>query len=330
MHHSQPTSGGFVSVFEGSDGADRRLLVIGATGFVGRNLRALATRSDWDANFSARDSLSGELACDLLDPGSIRACLRRARPELIVNAAGSASVAASFEDPDASRAVNAAGVESLLEAVAVEAPGAQVVLLSSAQVYGEAGEGELPFREDAPLRPLTPYGEAKAEMEAAAARHAEGGTRVAVARLFNQLGPGLPAVQAASGFARAIAAAEAEGRDRVRVAVANPDTARDFTDVRDTAGALLGIGARGLTGTFNVCSGTAIAIRDVVAALGRATELAVEVEHDRSARRGPEPSASYGDPMRLRAAIGWEPGVPLERSLADLLDWWRAELADAA
>lgn len=293
-------------------------------------MRHLAAQKDLKAISASRTPADSELACDLLDPASIRTCLREARPELIVNAAGSASVAASFTDPEASRAVNAVGVENLLEAVAEEAPDAHVLLLSTAQVYGQADAGELPFSEGSPLRPVTPYGEAKAEMEAAAARHAEAGTRIAVARLFNQLGPALPEVQAASGFARAIAAAEAEGRELVRIAVANPEAARDFADVRDTAAAVLELGTRGLTGTLNVCSGTPVEMRAVVEALGDATGLAVEVEHDPSIRRGVEPSASYGDPDRLRAAIGWKPEIPLVRSLTELLDWWRGQLADTA
>jgi GDP-4-dehydro-6-deoxy-D-mannose reductase len=297
------------------------MLLIGARGFLGGHLRGAAEEAGVEMLAAGRGE-GYDLQCDLLDPASVEACVRRAAPASVVNMAGSPSVAESWRDPAASFAVNAAGVLNLLEAVSGHAPDAHLTCISSAQVYGEPEGRDTAFEEGSPLRPLTPYGAAKAAMEAIAGQYARArGLRVAVARLFNQLGPGQSASQATAEFARDISLAEARGAERVELAVANPGAARDFTDARDTARALLDLAAGGVAGTFNVCSGRLVGLGEVIELLAGMTELEVTVAAGKAAAAGP--SASFGDPARLRAATGWEPRIPLERSLVDLLEWWR-------
>jgi GDP-4-dehydro-6-deoxy-D-mannose reductase len=306
---------------------DRSILLIGARGFLGSHLREAARGAGLRVIVAARRPDDGGATCDLLDPDSVAACVRSARPALIVNAAGSPSVAESWRDPAATFAVNAIGVQNLLEAVSEHAPEAHVLCVSSAQAYGQPGQERDPFVESSPLRPVTPYGESKAAMEAIAGRYSRGrGLRIAIARLFNQLGPRQPPSQATAEFARDIASAESTGADRVELVVGSPGSARDFTDVRDSAGALLEISRRELVGTYNVCSGRAVALRSVIDLLEGMTPLPVEIGSDPSSRGRAGPSSSFGDPSRLREASGWEPQIPLERSLRDLLDWWRREL----
>jgi GDP-4-dehydro-6-deoxy-D-mannose reductase len=327
MHHSQPSFDRLVPVPTPVEGASGRLLVVGATGFVGRQVASAAAETGHTAVLASRRPSPGGLACDLLDAGSVRACVEQAAPEMVVNAAGNASVAAGWKEPEAVREVNVAGVGRLLEAVADLAPEAHVLCLSSAQVYGRGPDGRA-FAEGDPLEPVTPYGEGKAEMEATAATIArDRGIAVGVARLFNQIGPGQEPSQAAAEFARDIAGAERDGEASVRLTVDHPDSARDFTDVRDAARALLGISAGRLTGTFNVCSGRAVALTSVVEGLAALTELEVTLSAGDGESRPEGATRSFGDPSRLAQATGWRPTIPLERSLADLLEWWRARLA---
>lgn len=304
----------------------RKMLLIGAGGFLGGHLREAAEEAGIEVVAAGRDGSENELSCDLRDPASVEECVRAALPGAVVNMAGSPSVAESWRDPVAGFAVNAAGVLNLLEAVSRQAPDAHLTCLSSAQVYGEPREPGGAFREDDPLSPLTPYGAAKAAMEVLAGQYSRGGMRIAIARLFNQLGPGQSLAQATAEFARDIALAEARGASLVELRVANPTSARDFTDARDTARALVGLASGGVAGTFNVCSGRLVGLGEVVELLGATTDLEVAVAAP-PAGRSPqaEPSASVGDPARLREATGWEPRIPLERSLADLLDWWRTQ-----
>jgi GDP-4-dehydro-6-deoxy-D-mannose reductase len=308
---------------------DSTTLLIGAHGFVGRHLCEAATSAGLDVLTADRAGSRG-FRCDLLDPGSVGECVAAANPARVVNMAGAASVAASWEDPAGALAINATGVSHLLEAVARHAPWAHVLCVSSAEVYGEPSADRLPFVEGQPPAPITPYGESKAEMEAICERFAnDRGLRIAAVRAFNQIGPGQSPAFAASGFARQIAAAEAAGADRVELAVGNLAAARDFTDVRDTARAFLDVLRRELTGTYNLCSGKATKLKELVAAMAEATSLPVEIVPDSSLTRPADPSTVYGDPARLREATGWAPRIPLAQTVADLLDWWRAELSGA-
>ena len=153
------------------------------------------------------------------------------------------------------------------------------------------------------------------------------GLRIAVIRAFNQIGPGQSPAFAASGFARQIAAAEAAGAERVELAVGNLAAARDFTDVRDTARAFVEVSRRELTGTFNLCSGQGAEAGGDGRGDGEGDAAAGRDQAGPLAGRPVDPSAVYGNPARLREAIGWAPEIPLSRTVADLLDWWRAELA---
>jgi GDP-4-dehydro-6-deoxy-D-mannose reductase len=306
----------------------RTLLLLGAGGFVGEQLAADARAGGLDLVAATRQGGAGGPACDLLDPDSIAACLREARPDLVVNAAGSASVGRSWEHPAESFAVNATGVRNLLEVVATGAPRAHVLCLSSADVYGVREPEELPLGEELETRPVTPYGEGKAAMEATCAEYArELGLRVAVARLFNLTGPGQSERFAIPGFARRIAAAERAGEEVVELALGNPAAVRDFVDVREGAAALLEISRRELEGVYNLCSGRGTSIVALVEELADLARVPVKVRTDPSLARPADPPALVGDPGRLREATGFEPEIPLSQSLSDLLAASRAVLA---
>lgn len=301
----------------------RTLLLLGAGGFVGGHLASAAVDAGLQVVAAGRTPAAGGPACDLLDPASISICLREARPDLVVNAAGSASVGQSWERPAETFAANATGVLNLLEALAAEAPAAHVLCLSSADVYGVRGPEELPLGEELEPRPVTPYGAGKAAMEAICGQYARArGLRVAVARLFNLIGPGQAERFAVPSFVRRIVAAERAG-EGVELALGNPDAVRDFVDVREGAAALVELSSRELSGTYNLCSGRGIAIGDLVAGLGRAARVPVRTREDPELARPADPPALVGDPTRLREAIGAAPALPLEQSLADLLAWSR-------
>jgi GDP-4-dehydro-6-deoxy-D-mannose reductase len=310
------------------------MLLTGAGGFAGRHLREEAEMAGLEVVATGRtaghDDASDVPACDLLDPASVSACVEAVRPDLVVNMAGAASVAASWERWEEAFAVNATGALNLLAALVRSAPDAHILCVSSAEVYGEPGEEKLPFGEDLPLAPVTPYGASKAAMEVVCDFYARGqGPRVAVVRAFSQIGPGQSPTFPVSGFARQIAMAERDGEEEVEIALGNPAAARDFTDVRDAARAFAEISRRELTGTFNLCSGRALKLENLVEEMGRATALPLRVVSDPSLRRPADPSVVYGDPRRLHDAIGWQPRIPLSQTLADLLEWWRAEPAAA-
>ncbi len=303
---------------------DRHLLLLGCRGFIGAHLRVVAEAAGLRVTGTTRDGMGAQLFCDLRDPDSVRAAIRTSTPDLIINAAGSGSVRAGWADPAEALRIHAAAVESLLEAVAGEAPDAHVLCLSSAEVYGEPGAEDLPLTEQQPMMPVSPYGSAKAAMEVACQTAAGSlGLRVGVARLFNQIGPGQAASSLFSGIARLVALAEAEGAGSVSVPIGNPDAARDFVDVRDGARACLSISEDGLTGPFNVCSGRALVVREVVDAFDEVASITVAMEIDPDLARPRDPSSVVGSAQRLTEATGWHPAISLEQTITDLLEAWR-------
>lgn len=300
------------------------LLLVGAGGFLGAHLLAAAEGAGLRTVASSREATDGAPACDLLDPASLTGCLGSVKPDLVINAAGAASVGRSWVRPVETFAANATGVLNLLEAVTVSAPGAHVLCLSSADVYGAREDDELPLAEGLELRPLTPYGAGKAAMEALCGQYARSrGLQIAVARVFNLIGPGQSPEFAVPGFARGIAAAERESGE-VELALGNPDAVRDFVDIRDGARALLELSRRRLTGTFNLCSGVGTTIAALAGELARQARVPVTVRHDPALERPADPPALVGNPMRLREATGFTPETPLARSLGDLLDSHRS------
>ena len=305
------------------------ILIIGANGFLGAKLCEVAGKRGFEVVPAGRGA-GGTRVCDLLDPDSVAACLAATVPDVVVNLAGAPSVAASWRRPAESFALNAGAVLNLLEATSVHAPAAHLVCLSSAAVYGEPAATAMPLGEEEPVAPVSPYGAAKAAMEVLCGQYRRSrGLRIAVVRAFNLVGPGQPAMHAASGLARQIAVAERDGATSVVLGLGNPAAGRDYTDVRDAAAALIGIVAERLEGTYNLCSGRALSVAELAAQLAAATRLEVTTRVEPALARPTDPPLLLGDPSRLREASGLTAATSIGQSLADLLEWWRAELATA-
>ena len=188
----------------------------------------------------------------------------------------------------------------------------------------------MPIREEAPLRPASPYAVSKVAQGALALLYGPaGGMRVVLTRTFHHTGPGRGEAFAESSFARQIAEIEAGLRPPV-LKVGNLEAVRDFADVRDVVRAYWMLLEKGDAGAaYNVCSGKGRRIRDLLDLLLAASSARVEVRVDPDRLRPSDVPAQVGDPSRLRAATGWEPRIPLERTLLDLLDDWRARTATA-
>lgn len=308
----------------------RTMLIVGASGFVGTHVQAAAAERGLRVVPAGREAGDAAPACDLLDPTSVEACLATVKPDFVLSLVGAPSVVDSWRRPGESFAVNATASLNLLEAVSRHAPCAHLLCLSSAAVYGEPAAGAMPLGEEMPVAPVSPYGAAKATMEMLCGQYSRSrGLSIAVVRAFNLVGPGQPQSQAASGLVRQIAAAEGAGAKSVELGLGNPGAARDFTDVRDAAGALTEIALRRQEGTYNLCSGRTLSVAELIAEAARGTSLEVGTRVDPALARPADPQLLVGDPSRLREATGFAAATPIAQSLADLLEWWRLELAAA-
>jgi GDP-4-dehydro-6-deoxy-D-mannose reductase len=295
--------------------------VTGGSGFAGRHLVAACSAAGDDVRTAERAS-----GVDLLDAASTRAAVAGAAPDVIYHLAARAHVGESWKDPGGTVHDNVAMTVNLLEAVRVEAPGATVVAVSSSEVYGPPAR--LPIEEDDPLRPQNPYALSKASADLAAAFYADAhGLRVVRARAFNHSGPGQEPVYAIASFARQAAAAAAAGAPVLRIVTGNPDTRRDYTDVRDVVRAYRLLAERAEPGAYNVCSGVSRSARELIAGLAEVAGLELEHMVDPDLMRPNEVQELRGSNARIRAATGWQPEIPLERTLADSLARWREQLA---
>jgi GDP-4-dehydro-6-deoxy-D-mannose reductase len=280
-----------------------RVLVTGPQGFVGTHLRAELG----DAFVPYEE--------DVLDLGSLTAAVRDAKPDAVVHLAALSSVADSWGDVTEVWRTNVLGTVNAVEVLRAEAPGARLLFVSSGEVYGRAPL--LPTPEDTPVDPVSPYGASKAAAELACRQARD--LDVVVARSFPHVGPGQNERFSVASWAAQLARLRGEGGGTLLVG--DLEVARDLTDVRDVCHAYRLLLDRDVPpGTYNVASGHAVPLQRVVELLVDAAGVPVAVERDPSRLRPAEVRVVAGDASKLRAATGWEPAIPLEQTVADVLE----------
>ncbi|MEY2436777.1 MAG: GDP-4-dehydro-6-deoxy-D-mannose reductase [Acidimicrobiaceae bacterium] len=292
-----------------------RALVTGASGFVGRHLiEHLRACGD---EVTGCDRADG--SCDINDRSSVAEVVGRVRPEAVYHLAGWSDVGSSWASPVEVFRANAEGTLNVLLACA-ETGVARVLAVSSADIYGVVTEDELPLDEDAPLRPVTPYAASKVAADFLSLQSWLGRKLpVLRVRAFNHLGPGQAPQFVAPALAERIARNELTGGHEIPVGNLSPR--RDFTDVRDVVRAYRLLVERGEPGmAYNVCSGKDIAVRDLAERLLAMSTRPMELVTDPALERPVDIPVLRGDNSRLRAATGWTPQIPIDVTLADLLD----------
>jgi GDP-4-dehydro-6-deoxy-D-mannose reductase len=270
------------------------------------------------------DGSSGAMrSANLIEPAEARAAVAAVQPDVVYHLAARAHVGDSWSDPGGTLHDNVAMTLNVLEAVRGEAPEATVVAVASGEVYGPPER--LPVDETAPLRPQNPYAVSKASADLLAGFYADAhGMRVIRARAFNHAGPGQAPIYAIASFAQQVAAAVDAGEDPIRIVTGNPDTRRDYTDVRDVVRAYRLLAERAEPGVYNVCSGRTASASELVAGLAEAAGVGLEHVVDPAKLRPHEVMELRGSYEKLRAATGWEPEYELARTLSETLAWWRA------
>jgi GDP-4-dehydro-6-deoxy-D-mannose reductase len=302
-----------------------RILVTGATGFVGRWLIRELEAAGHDAV-----AAPGSAQLDITDATAVSDLVAAVRPDAIAHLAGVAFARDAASDPARAIAVNEGGTRAVVEA-ASGLPGSVPMLVSgSSEVYGRPAAADLPLREDAPLLADQPYGRSKLAQERIALElGAERGVPVVVTRSFNHTGPGQRPVFVAPALARRILDARRSGSREI--VVGNLDVRRDLGDVRDVVRAyrLLIEGLRDghVPGgsVVNVATGRSVTIRRVLEILSAAAGISTTPRIDPALVRDNDPPEIVGDSAALRRLTGWQPTIPLEQTLADLLASIEAE-----
>lgn len=318
----------------------RRILVTGASGFVGGHLRGALREAFPDALLLAAtrgEAVPGwdeAVTLDLLDPASCTDALRTARPDAVVHLAALAEVAASFRDPFLSWRTNLFGTLAIANATLAAAPEALFVQASSAEVYGLAFQEGRALDENAPLRPANPYAASKAAADLALGEMALRGLRAVRVRPFNHTGAGQAEAFVVSAFAKQVALIAA-GRQEPVMRVGALDRWRDFLDVADVCAGYVAVlrQAKSLPPgvVFNLASGAPKQVGGILADLARLAGIAPRIEQEAARLRPTDVIRTEGNAAAARAALGWEPRVPWETTLRTVLADWQARVAaDAA
>jgi nucleoside-diphosphate-sugar epimerase len=290
-----------------------RVMVTGASGFVGRRLLPRLAAAGHVARGTDRET-------DIADRGALAAALDAFRPDAVVHLAALSSVAHSLRAPEDCYRINFLGTRALLASVADRAPEARVLLVGSADAYTATHPETAPLDESTPLRPRSPYARTKAAAEMLGRLAADAGLDVVCIRAFNHTGAGQSDQFVVSSFARQVAAIRS-GRAEPCLRVGNLDSVRDFLHVDDVVDAYLALLDRRVpAAVYHVAGSFGVPIRAVLDALLGIAGIEARVEVDPARFRPTD--WLVGDASRLRAATGWRPRVALEDLLREVYEDW--------
>ena len=291
-----------------------KILLTGSSGFVGKHFAQLAQVVPLE--------LDGRFV-DLQNPKDVEDAVAAVQPEAVVHLAAQAFVPESFRDPLETYRVNFLGTYSLLCALKTIGFAGRMLYVSSGEVYGAVADADLPVREVLPPKPLNPYSVSKVAAEALCYQWSQTERfEVVIARPFNHIGPGQSERFAISDFAKQVAEIK-QGRKEPVFRVGDIDVTRDFTDVRDVVRAYLALLEAGRNSeTYNVCSQREYSIRSLLTAMLKMVSIEADIVPDESRFRGNQQRRMLGSYEKLLTDTKWRPTIPMERSLADVVDYW--------
>jgi len=267
------------------------------------------------------------LHCELTDAGAVEKLIAAVQPDRVFHLAAQSFVQSSFDEPAATIDINVRSQVNLLEAIRRHESPTRIQIAGSSEEYGLVLPDEVPMKETNPLRPLSPYAVSKVAQDKLAWQYFKSyGMHAVVTRGFNHTGPRHGTVLAPSSFSRQVAEIEAGLREPV-VYVGDLTTKRDWTDVRDTVRAYWLALEKGEAGeAYNVGSGRTWSIRETLDMILAHSSVKVRIQEDPARLRPSDVPILWSDVSKFQRATGWAPTIPLERTLGDLLDSWRARV----
>ncbi len=319
-----------------------KALITGTTGFAGSHLveYLFAHQSEvevfgirrWRSPMENIAHLVDRLTLvetDLQDYHSVYRMLEEVRPDVIFHLAAQSFVPASWSAPAATLETNVVGQSHLFEAVRSLSLDPVIQIACSREEYGLVHKHETPISESNPLRPLSTYAVSKIAQDYLGYQYFQSyGLKVVRTRGFNHTGPRRGEVFVTSNFAKQLALIKA-GISEPIIRVGNLTATRDFTDVRDMVRAYWLAATKGTPGeVYNIASGKAIVIQELLERLIKLTDVEVEIQEDPDRMRPSDVEILIGDSSKFRADTGWEPEIPFEQTLRDIVEYWRKRVAN--
>lgn len=321
----------------GSEERCLRALITGINGFAGSHLADfLLTLHDvqvWGGVYGFCDNivhLDGRATFidgDLREPQFAEALLKETQPDRIYHLAGQAFPPVSWQDPWTTLEVNLRSQVNLLDCAARLQLPARILVIGSLEEYGRVSPDALPVTEDTPFSPDSPYGVSKIAQDLLGLQYYQSHhLHIVRVRPSNHIGPRQNEQFVTSNFAKQIAEIEAGLREPV-LHVGNLSAERDFTDVRDMTRAYYLALERGKPGdVYNIGSGRTVSIHRMLDLLLTQSKVNIRVEQDPARLRPSDTPALYCSVDKFHAQTGWEPTIPLETSLHDILEYWRTQI----
>jgi GDP-4-dehydro-6-deoxy-D-mannose reductase len=305
-----------------------RILITGGTGFVGSHLIAwLKSHASGIAvlsneNPSVRDREVEYVQADIRDEGRVRSRVREIHPDQIYHLAAISSPEIAGRNPRLTYEVNVLGTYNLFQAAMGLDVSPVILNVSTSQVYAPSSDA---LNERHAVRPDNPYAVSKAMAELLVHPYRERSGGIITARAFNHSGAGQPPSFVLPSIAKQFAEVEL-GLRPARLQLGNVTVERDFTDVRDVVRAYSALVERGRKNdVYNVCSGKATVLSDIIAMFESVSGIRVAVEVAAEKVRSEEPSRICGDPRKIQSETGWVPQIPLETTIRDLFAYWRSQ-----
>ena len=303
-----------------------RILISGITGFVGGHLVEALAGSHALAGISRRPkpNIPAELFTgELTDTARVEEIVRAFQPEWLIHLAGYANTGGSFKEPEACWRDNLTATRSLYDAITRTELRPRILFVSTGLIYGDPYEPGQPCDERTTLKPASPYAASKAAADLLSYQYTRNpGLDIVRIRLFNQIGPRQSPDYAVGNFARQIASIEA-GKQPPRIETGDLSAQRDITDVRDTVAAFPPLLQKGLKGeAYNAGRGETYSMQDILDRLLALSKVKVEVVQ--KVDRRADTAITRADPRKLSHTTGWEPKIPLDQTLTDILNYWRS------
>jgi GDP-4-dehydro-6-deoxy-D-mannose reductase len=319
-----------------------RALITGITGFAGSHLAEYILAEQpgvevygtfrWRSRMDNVEHLDGRIKlveCDLRDYTSMHQALATSRPDVIFHLAAQSFVPSSWNAPNDTIVTNVTGQTNLFEAIRALKLDPVVQIACSSEQYGLVHPDETPIKETNPLRPLSPYAVSKVAQDYLGYQYFMSyGLKAVRTRGFNHTGPRRGQVFVTSNFCSQVAAIEL-GLQPPVIRTGNLEAIRDFTDVRDMVRAYWLAVTKAKPGeVYNIATGHGIHIREMLDLVLSFSKVQVRTEVDPDRLRPSDVEILIGDSSKFRADTGWEPRIPFEQTVRDLLDYWRKTLAE--